>query len=67
MMNKLKLPASWFIATTVNDQQLITLDNDSGEVLLEQLGKGRIGVLAPTLAQFIQRLEPGEKALAQSR
>lgn len=67
MMTKLKLPASWFIATTANEQQLVTLANDSGEVWLEQLGKGRIGVLAPSLVQFLHRLEPGEKALAQRR
>lgn len=58
MLRKLGLPASWFIASCRDEQRLVTLDNTSGEVLLERLGKGRIGVLAPDLAGFLRRVEP---------
>ncbi len=58
MLQKLKLPASWFLASCRDEQRLVTLDNSSGEVLLERLGQGRIGVLAPNLAHFLRRLEP---------
>lgn len=58
MMKKLKLPASWFLASCRDEQKLVTLDNDTGEVLLERLGKGRIGILAPNLTTFLRELEP---------
>ncbi|MBO1520596.1 SecY-interacting protein [Oceanisphaera pacifica] len=58
MMKKLKLAASWFLATCKDDQKLVTLNNATGEVQLERLGKGSIGVLAPNLATFLQQLEP---------
>lgn len=58
MMQKLKLPASWFLATCRDEQKLVTLNNASGEVQLERLGKGSIGVLAPNLSLFLRELEP---------
>lgn len=58
MMKKLKLPASWFLATCADEQKLVTLNNASGEVQLEQLGEGCIGVLAPNLAAFLRQVEP---------
>lgn len=57
MMKKLKLPASWFLASCHDEQKLITLNNASGEVQLERLGKGSIGVLAPSLAEFLRQVE----------
>ena len=57
MMKKLKLPASWFLASCHDEQKLVTLNNASGEVQLERLGKGAIGVLAPNLATFLRQLE----------
>lgn len=57
MMKKLKLPASWFLASCHDEQKLVTLNNASGEVQLERLGKGVIGVLAPTLAEFLRQVE----------
>ena len=57
MMNKLKLPASWFLASCHDEHKLVTLNNASGAVQLERLGKGVIGVLAPTLAQFLRQIE----------
>ncbi|ART79641.1 SecY-interacting protein Syd [Oceanisphaera avium] len=58
MMEKLKLPASWFLASCRDEQKLITLDNASGAVQLERLGKGSVGILAPSLAAFLEQVEP---------
>lgn len=58
MQQKLTLPATWFIATCRDEHRLVTLDNTTGAVLLERLGKGTIGTLAPNLATFLQRAEP---------
>lgn len=57
MMKKLKLPASWFLASCRDEQKLVTLNNVTGEVQLERLGKGVIGVLAPNLAEFLRQIE----------
>ena len=58
MQRKLGLPATWFIATCRDEHRLVTLDNASGAVLLERLGQGAIGTLAPDLASFLRRAEP---------
>ncbi|MFD1007749.1 MULTISPECIES: SecY-interacting protein Syd [Oceanisphaera] len=58
MMQKLKLSASWFLATCRDEQKLVTLNNATGEVQLERLGKGSIGVLAPSLSEFLRQIEP---------
>ncbi|GAA3536274.1 SecY-interacting protein [Zobellella aerophila] len=58
MQQRLGLPATWFLASCRDEHRLVCLDNHTGEVILERLGKGKIGVLAPTLAGFLGRLEP---------
>ncbi len=58
MQRKLGLPATWFIASCRDEHRLVTLDNASGAVLLERLGQGAIGTLAPDLASFLHRAEP---------
>ena len=58
MLRQLRLPLTFFIAATRSEQHIISLDNASGEVLYETLGKRERRVLAPTLTQFLQRLEP---------
>lgn len=58
MQRRLKLPESHFLATTRRDDRVISLDNASGAVQLEQLGVGRLALLAPDLASFLDRLEP---------
>jgi len=59
MMKKtLKQPPTLFIASCVDDMQIIALDNVSGEVVRETLGKGITAVLAPDLATFISQLTP---------
>ena len=59
MMKKtLKQPPTLFIASCVDEMQIIALDNVSGEVVRETLGKGITAVLAPDLASFISLLTP---------
>ena len=55
---RLKLPPTLFLATTASEMTLVSLSNVSGEVWLETLGTRRHRVLAPTLAEFLRRLQP---------
>ncbi|WP_432453866.1 SecY-interacting protein [Agarivorans sp. QJM3NY_29] len=56
MQRRLKQPPTVFIATTDDEMQIVSIDNNSGEVLLEQLGKGVERVLASTLDEFLEQL-----------
>lgn len=58
MKRRLKQPDTLFFALTDADDFILTLDNASGEVMLEQVGLLPKEVLAPNLATFIQSLEP---------
>jgi SecY interacting protein Syd len=58
MKRRLKQPETLFFALTDEDDFIITLGNDSGEVLLEQVGLLPREVLAPNLTTFIQSLQP---------
>ncbi|MDX2320297.1 MAG: SecY-interacting protein [Moritella sp.] len=59
MMKKtLKQSPTLFIASCADDMQIIALDNVSGEVVREVLGKGIVAILAPDLATFISQLTP---------
>lgn len=58
MLRRLKLPLTLFLATVPNELQVISLDNESGAVLLEQLGQPKRWILADSLAEFLQRLSP---------
>ncbi len=58
MLRRLKLPPTFFLASTRHESSVISLDNQSGEVLYEHLGHPRRVVLAPDLASFLQRLTP---------
>jgi SecY interacting protein Syd len=58
MKRRLKQPETLFIALTDEDDFIITVDNTSGEVMLEQVGLLPKEVLAPNLAVFIQSLRP---------
>lgn len=57
MLRKLKRTPSLFIATTRNEMTLVSLDNESGQVWLEWLDSGRRLALAPSLPDFLARLE----------
>ncbi|WP_158587016.1 SecY-interacting protein [Motilimonas pumila] len=49
-----------FIASCEDEMQIISLVNDSGEIVLEQLGKGIITTLAGDLASFLSKLKPAQ-------
>ena len=58
MLRRLKLPITLFLATVPDESRVISLDNETGEVVLEQLGKKKRWVLADSLPAFLQRLSP---------
>lgn len=58
MKRRLKQPETLFIALTDDDDFILTVDNISGEVMLEQVGLIPKEVIAPNLADFIQSLQP---------
>lgn len=58
MQRQLRLPLTFFVAATRSEQHIISLDNATGEVLYEALGKRERRVLAASLPLFLQRLEP---------
>ena len=59
MQRRLRLQPTFFLAATRLDSHVISLDNVSGEVCYERLGRGEgRQLLAPNLATFLARLEP---------
>ena len=58
MQKRLKKPASMFIASCSDEMQVISIVNETGEVQLETLGKKQEAVLAPSLADFLAKLQP---------
>lgn len=58
MKRRLKQPETFFIALTDEDDFILTVDNISGEVMLEQVGLLPKEVVAPNLAVFIESLQP---------
>ena len=55
---RLKLSPTLFIATLESDTEVLSLCNLSGEVVKETLGRQQRVVLAPSLADFLSRIEP---------
>ncbi|NDL65543.1 SecY-interacting protein [Acerihabitans arboris] len=58
MQKRLKLPPTLFIATTDSELSLISLSNLTGEILLEEVGRKKRSVLAPSLQDFLSLLDP---------
>jgi len=58
MKRRLKQPETLFVALTDEDDFILTVNNTSGEVMLEQVGLIPKEVVAPNLAAFIQSLQP---------
>ncbi|WP_241607692.1 SecY-interacting protein [Rosenbergiella australiborealis] len=58
MKRRLKHSPTLFIATTEDDETIITVENISGHVVLETLGQQQYKVLAPSLIHFLQLLSP---------
>jgi SecY interacting protein Syd len=58
MKRRLKQPETLFVALTDEDDFILTVDNNSGEVMLEQVGLIPKEMVAPNLAAFIESLHP---------
>ena len=58
LKRRLKQPETLFFALTSEDDFILTLNNTSGEVMLEQVGLPPKEALAPDLATFIHSLQP---------
>ncbi|MFT5924934.1 MAG: SecY interacting protein Syd [Paraglaciecola sp.] len=58
MKRRLKQPETLFVALTDEDDFILTVDNSSGEVMLEQVGLLPKEVVAANLADFIHSLQP---------
>jgi SecY interacting protein Syd len=58
MKQRLKQPPTLFFALTDEDDFILSVDNASGEVVLEQVGKLPSQLIAPDLASFIETLTP---------
>jgi len=58
MQKRLKKPASMFIASCSDEMQIVSILNETGQVQLENLGKGQEQVLAENLTDFLTHLEP---------
>jgi SecY interacting protein Syd len=58
MKQRLKQSPSLFFGLTDEEDFILTVINDTGEVALEQVGKPAQEILAPTLAHFIAQLSP---------
>lgn len=58
MQRKRKLRPTIFIGTTEDERQLISIDNQTGTILLETLGEKTPFELAPSLELFLNQLIP---------
>lgn len=58
MKRRLKQAPTLFFAATDDDDFIISLDNASGRVMLEQVGLEPQEVLAESLSEFLTQLEP---------
>ena len=58
MKRRLDQPETLFFAVTDEEDFILSVDNQSGEVVLEQVGLLPQEVLAPDLASFLASLEP---------
>ena len=55
---RLKQPVTVFFAVTDQEDFILSIDNETGAVLVEQIGKEPHIKLAESLAQFIEQLTP---------
>jgi len=58
MKRKLKQKVTVFFAVTDEDDFILSMDNDTGQVMLEQVGLEAEEVLANNLGDFFERLTP---------
>ncbi|NMH59728.1 SecY-interacting protein [Alteromonas ponticola] len=57
MKRRLKQPVTLFFALTDEEDYMLSVENESGKVVLEPVGKPAIRVIAPSLSAFIASLE----------
>lgn len=55
---RIKAPLTVFIATTDEGEHMLSVDNASGRVVLEEPGSFPTREISPSLAQFLDRLSP---------
>lgn len=58
MKRRLRQPDTFFIAVTDEEDFIISVDNASGRVMLEQVGVEPTDILANSLSEFIDSLTP---------
>lgn len=58
MKKRLKQPITLFFAVTDDDDFILSLDNQTGQVMLERVGLPAKEVLAENLASFLDELTP---------
>lgn len=58
MKRRLRQPDTFFIAVTDEEDFIISVDNASGNVMLEQVGVEPTDILATNLAEFLNMLTP---------
>lgn len=58
MQRRIKQPDTIFIASCEDEMQIISVVNATGEVIIEQLGKGKVQTLAPSVGAWLSQLSP---------
>ncbi|WP_018983503.1 SecY-interacting protein [Salinimonas chungwhensis] len=58
MKRRLRQPETLFFGLTDDDNLILSIINNSGEVILERVGKKHYEVLAPDLSTFLNQLAP---------
>ncbi len=58
MQRRLRLVPTLFIAVTEDEMEVISICNQTGEVILETVGTNKKNVLTKTLVEFLEQLEP---------
>ncbi|MBE5253524.1 SecY-interacting protein [Mixta mediterraneensis] len=58
MKRRLKLSPTLFIATTASEEEIVSLCNLSGEIILEQPGRKQRQILADNIKIFLKTLQP---------
>ena len=56
-------PLTVFVATADEDELILSVDNETGAVVLEEPGSPPIREISPSLANFLDRLEPAVQPL----
>ncbi|MFQ3235839.1 MAG: SecY interacting protein Syd [Paraglaciecola sp.] len=60
MKRRLRQPETLFFALTSQDDFILSVENQTGEVMLEEVGLHPQKVIAPNLAAFLSAIEPSD-------